>query len=381
MKSESEKLRELMRDYARAEDDGSGAAAGEHLRDEDFIRLTAIESTAEVRLSPEGNGDLSGDAARPDELAPLREHLVRCPVCLAEFKNFYDFFAPAETGETFADTSEIARAWQSFAPRIAGDKKRSKIWASPFPGERKFNFSAALGWSFAALLLVLTAIGFYIAQQTAFENSQLAARLENQKQTFEERLKTLEQSNRQLEQPDGGDTAVQEKTRLEAEKADLQKQIARLQIEIRRAEQPRRTTGSVTNGTPANPKDASAQNTDDVLVAVNTPIYDVFPADSVVRGGEQAENKFVIPNRAKNVVLILNAAGRAEFSVYRIEIVNASGKIVWRGGGLRKDGNGNFTLTLSKSVLKTGNYRLKLSGAEKSGAQPVAEYAVTVDFK
>lgn len=377
MKSETEKLRELLDDYVRAEN--GGAAIGEHLRDADFMRLINAEPTAETSAAANGNGESQAHSGDSSELAPLRAHLAECATCVEKFKDVYAFFAPAELIESIAGKNEIDSAWQSFAARISAAKRKPKFWSQLFPAQRKFNYAAALGWSFAALLSVLTGIGFYTARQAKNDNSQLAAQLENQKQTFEERLKTLEQSEQQSEQIDGeNDAAAQEKIQLEAEKGELQKEIAKLQTEIGRA---KRRTPTLGDTTPPNPKNDSAEKVDDSLVAVNTPIFDVFPADSAVRSGEQAKNNFVIPNAAKNVVLILNAAGRADFSVNQIALIDNSGKTIWRGGGLRKDAGGNFTVTVSKSILKAGDYRLKISGAGEPAAQTVAEYAITVEIK
>lgn len=197
----------------------------------------------------------------------------------------------------------------------------------------------------------------------------------HQKQTSEERLKTLAQSEQNSQ------IAGREKERLEAEKAELQKQIDRLQIEIARAKEQRQIFGDIAPP-PQNSPSALREKPDNSLVAVNTPIFDVFPADAVSRGGEQSQNKFTVPANAKNVVLILNAAGRADFPVYRVELFNDSGKTIWRGGGLRKDANGNFTLTVSGATLKAGNYRLKLFGKNGgAAAQTIAEYAVTIKTK
>ena len=118
-------------------------------------------------------------------------------------------------------------------------------------------------------------------------------------------------SERQPERTGGGDDLIeQEKLRLEAEKVEMQKQIARLQTEIAQAKQRQRQTIRNT-AAPQTPRTVPPETIDNSLVAVNTPIYDVFPADAVVRGGgENSQNNFVVPVGAKNVVLIPNAAGR-----------------------------------------------------------------------
>lgn len=373
MKSVNEKLREMLLDYSRAEK----SAGGEHLRDEDFIRLIESGLLAEVADSPKSNGRSSVNAEDSGEIAVFRNHLVGCNACLPQFKDFYAFFAPAETGETVTGKNEINAAWQVFAPRIVEKKQKSNFLSRLFPAERKTNYFAAFGWGLATVLLIMTAISFYALRQATNEKNQLAQQLENQKQTSEEKLKLLEASEQ-----NSSIVAGQEKERLEAEKAELQKQIGRMQTEIARVKEERLTFGDMTPPTQGDSPSELAEKPDNSLVAVNTPIYDVFPADSVVRGGEPSPNKLVVPAAAKNVVLILNAAGRADFPVYQAELVNNSGKTIWRGSGLRKDATGNFTLTLSSANLKAGNYRLKLSGKPSGGSlRNVAEYAMTIDIK
>lgn len=379
MKTDKENLREMLRGYDRAEQ-GGVARGGVHLQDEDFIRLIETKPLAGTSSPTENNGNLP---ALPDELAPLRAHLANCESCLAQFKDFYAFFAPAEKGEPAAGKSEIDVAWQSFAPRVAQKsetekKKKLKFLTWLFPVERKVNYAAAFGWGFAALLLIFTGISIFLAWQARNEKSELARELENQKRTFEERLKSLEESEQT-----SGERANQEKTRLEEEKDLLQKRVATLETEIERAKREPQAFGDVTPPARNPPVAASPSKSeaDNSLVAVNTPIYDVFPADSAVRGNSQSENKIVVPNAARSVVLILNAAGRADFPAYQAELANDSGKTIWRGGGLYKAAAGNFTLTLSRRALKAGNYRLRLSGRDKSNSQAIAEYGLTVEIK
>ena len=366
-----EKLRRLLQNYVSPET--GGAALGDHLRDEDFIRLIEHQPMETIDL-PEGNG--SSAAAIADEFVPLRLHLAGCDSCLDQFKDFYLFFAPAAKGEPLAGKKEIAAAWQSFAPRIAGQNQAPEVAAQPvpfwsrlFPAERNSNYFAAFGWAFAALLLLLSGFSIFVAWQARNEKTQLAGVIEEQKQTYEERLKTLAAAaqNRDLD--------AQEKTRLAEEKDELQKRIDLLQTDLERAKQ-----GTADRAKTTAPPVPNQPAPDNSLVAVNTPIYDVFPADSAVRsGGGQSPKKFVVPRAARNVVLILNAAGRADSPAYRAELISRDGKSIWRGGGLTKDSLGNFTITLSRAALKAGNYRLRLFA--QGSASPIAEYPIAIDIK
>lgn len=380
MKSEEENLRKLLVDFTRPEKNG---ASGGHLRDEDFIRLVKSDSPAEAEFTKNGN-DHSPE--RFDEFVSLRRHLADCDSCLAQFKDFYAFYAPPENGEPVAANSEIAAAWSGFATRIAGEnveKKSAKesLWARLFPAvEKKTNYFPALGWGLAALLLVSSAVSFFVAYNAKNQNSELVSQIENQKQSienqkqsYEEQLKTLEQSaqNRNSDE--------REKAAISAEKDELQKQIAKLQTELERARQPI-AAGDLTP--PKNPGAKVSPENDGSLIAVNTPIYDVFPADAAVRGGETVRNNLTVPKEAKSIVLILNAAGSAEFQTYRAEILSSSGASLWRGAGLKKDNLGNFTFTISRAALRNGDFRLKLYG--QNGAQPtqpLAEYSLAIAVK
>ena len=58
--------------------------------------------------------------------------------------------------------------------------------------------------------------------------------------------------------------------------------------------------------------------------------------------------------------------------------MDGHGRTIWRGEGLRQDSQGNFVLTLSRSFLSDGEYRLVLYQTGKSPLTRVAEYAVRV---
>jgi hypothetical protein len=372
MKSEEENLRKILLNYTREK---TADAPGKHLRDADFLRLFESTSPEKTDLFVKANGKPINSN---DSLALLRAHLAACNACLAEFKDFYAFYAPAGENEAVAGKAEINAAWQAFAPQIETQKasvveEKSDFWARMFPAERKIYFGT-MGWGFAALLLLASIVSIFVAYDAKNQNSQLAAQIENQKRISEERLKTLEQSAQ------NSNLAEQEKSSLTAEKDELQKQIAKLQTELERARQPIAARDLTP---PKNPGAISPPAADNSLIAANTPIYDVFPADSAVRsGGENVRNRLNIPKEAKSIVLILNAAGSAEFQKYRAEISGNSGAILWRGSGLKKDNLGNFTFTIARAALKPGNYRLKLYGQNSDQPlQIVTEYSLTISVK
>jgi hypothetical protein len=59
-----------------------------------------------------------------------------------------------------------------------------------------------------------------------------------------------------------------------------------------------------------------------------------------------------------------------------LEILDGDGRTMWRGEGLRQDPQGNFVLTLARSFLSDGDYRLVLYEKRSGQLARVAEYAV-----
>jgi putative zinc finger protein len=103
---------------------------------------------------------------------------------------------------------------------------------------------------------------------------------------------------------------------------------------------------------------------------VNAPVVDLLPA-SPLRGepGKGAEVKLEPASRF--FALILNPKGSPDYAGYRVEILDAGGRVVWSEDGLEKNPHGSFTLILSQRFLGPGAYRLRLYGLE-DGAGPRA---------
>jgi hypothetical protein len=109
----------------------------------------------------------------------------------------------------------------------------------------------------------------------------------------------------------------------------------------------------------------------------NVLLVDLFSTDWVQRsGGGNPFTDLVLPAGARNVVLILAGEGRSRTGEHVLEIVDRDGRTIWRGEGLRPDPQGNFVLTLGRSFLSDGDYRLVLSENRNGTLARVAEYAV-----
>jgi hypothetical protein len=113
---------------------------------------------------------------------------------------------------------------------------------------------------------------------------------------------------------------------------------------------------------------------------LNIPIYDIFSQESIRRSGDQSEvNRVAIPQTTKYFTLILNGEGQLTYPDYVIEIMDRKGQLVWRGEGLRRDSHGNVVMTLDKTFLGEGQYRLQLYGQRGGRTRRIAEYIVFIE--
>jgi hypothetical protein len=111
----------------------------------------------------------------------------------------------------------------------------------------------------------------------------------------------------------------------------------------------------------------------------NVLLFDLFSTDWVQRsGGGNAVTEIALPPEARNVVLILSGEGRSRKGEHALEIRDGEGRVIWRGENLRQDAQGNFVLTLGRSFLNDGEYRLVLYDRGSDPLTRVAEYVVRV---
>ena len=90
------------------------------------------------------------------------------------------------------------------------------------------------------------------------------------------------------------------------------------------------------------------------------PIFELMPADQVVRSGEGIR-ELVVPSSARLVALLLIAeTGSRPAS---LEIRTAGGKQVWSGSGLRPGPLGAYSIGVPAALLPEGRYELVLKPA------------------
>ena len=269
----------------------------------------------------------------------VQSHLVECAECLELFKDVRDFFEPHRENEQVI-SEDIRRERTAFWNRIKDEEKRED--RLPDGRRRGFWASPSASLALAAMLLVALGLGGWAIMQRRQRQQltrqlevaqQQAAQLQTEQQKLSERAKQLEQESLDL----------QERIRSGAPSRGPQR------VEVRKPE-------------------------------LNAPIYDLYARDFSQRSGNKSEvNRVKLPSMAKSMVLILNGAGLASSSSYEIEILNNNDQVIWRAKGLEKGHLGNFTLTIDRSFLGKGTYRLKLYGQAGQSPRPLAEYVMQIE--
>jgi Putative zinc-finger len=109
---------------------------------------------------------------------------------------------------------------------------------------------------------------------------------------------------------------------------------------------------------------------------VNAPVVDLYAG--TVRGETSAALPSIPPDMEVFTV-VLNPAGQRSHDEYRLEIASEGGAVVWSGAGLKPNSFGSLSLTLSRRLLKPGDYRFRLFGRTEGDEQRIEEYALRVE--
>ena len=268
----------------------------------------------------------------------VQAHLVDCDNCLEVFKDVRDFFETHREGDEVVAEGRFS-AWTAFWKKIR-EEENANIHHAVFVPRSRMNTSTAV--AIAAMLLVVLALGIWVIRQR------------RQEQKLAEQLERVRRENAELQ-------ANQEN--LTSRTKELEQQILQLQERAR------------VNDESVAPHSAGARKPE-----LNSPIYDLYARDFTQRSGGQSEvNRIKVPPSANSIILILNGEGLTPSSNYGVEIVNDLGKLIWRARGLRKGQLGNLTLTIDRSFLGPGTYRLKLYGQEGWSSKALAEYIMRIE--
>ena len=110
---------------------------------------------------------------------------------------------------------------------------------------------------------------------------------------------------------------------------------------------------------------------------LNAPVLDL--ASGTARGEGSPPPVATVPSGARLFTVILSPAGQRIYKEYRVEIVDAAGRVVWGDRGLTPNAYGSFSLTLPRSALGTGDFRVRLFGRTGNGEERIEEYALRVE--
>ncbi len=113
------------------------------------------------------------------------------------------------------------------------------------------------------------------------------------------------------------------------------------------------------------------------LPQLNPPSVDLSPR-GLLRAEPRDSPPVVLPEGSEMFVLTLNVADPEEYPGYRLQILAGDGEEVWVGDGLERTRFGNFRVVLTRHLLPSGDYRLKLFGLRDEEAALIGEFPVSV---
>jgi hypothetical protein len=106
----------------------------------------------------------------------------------------------------------------------------------------------------------------------------------------------------------------------------------------------------------------------------SVPLFEL--SSDPLRGGEKTLEVELAPGE-RSFVLLLRTTDPRKFPRYELEIARSGGAVVWRGD-LRRNELGPFILTLPRSLMGGGEYRLRLWGQGGNGREVLGEYVVRI---
>jgi hypothetical protein len=83
---------------------------------------------------------------------------------------------------------------------------------------------------------------------------------------------------------------------------------------------------------------------------LDAEVVDVFGEGTLTRGGGVGKNRLAV-RVGQAVTLILNGAGVPASEAYAVEIRGSQGSSLWKGSGLRRGAQGNFTILVTGALL------------------------------
>jgi len=90
---------------------------------------------------------------------------------------------------------------------------------------------------------------------------------------------------------------------------------------------------------------------------LNPPIIDLEAADASRAGARPAQPP--VPAGARQVVFVLNTSHRSPGAAFEVELVDAAGRVVWDGSGLKQSADGTLTLVVPRALAGSAS-RIRL---------------------
>jgi hypothetical protein len=326
------------------------------LTDEEMKQLYQQQTTRTVRRQTEClSAEMlmraaAGEISQP-ERERLADHLIACSDCAQEYR-LVESLKPWSEQVAALDgkpASEAAPAYES----------------EPLPVEQRVRQSHTGWWQWLAAIFTPARLSTAMAAGLLIISLSLVAWMVSRNQESRRLAERLNEQLAEREQAVAAATESLEETRRQLEETARRNQQYESQIaELRQ-----------------NVDELSRNNDELSRPHLNVAIADLDPRDSVRGSGASTPRTIEVSARASIFTLILNVEGQPSHPNYGLEILSQSGKLVWRGRGLKKSAYNTFTLALPRRLLPAGQYRFKLYGAGSGRTELVEEYAARIRYR
>ncbi|HEV7509045.1 MAG TPA: zf-HC2 domain-containing protein [Thermoanaerobaculia bacterium] len=109
----------------------------------------------------------------------------------------------------------------------------------------------------------------------------------------------------------------------------------------------------------------------------NAPVIDLYSGTSRSAGSPQPVA--IVPSDFRFFTVILHPPHSRSTNRYRVEIARAGGGSVWSRDGVAPDPLGPLPLTLTRSLIGPGEYRIRLFEETGNPKEPLVDYGLRVE--
>lgn len=125
-------------------------------------------------------------------------------------------------------------------------------------------------------------------------------------------------------------------------------------------------------------RDSTSSSRPDAVPQLYVPGINLFPRGFDRSASENARLR--LPAGIDLFTVTLNLLDEPTHDVYRLRILDASGREVWAGTGLQKTAIGNFSIALFRTLLPPGVYQLEVVGIDPGGhEEEVGTFALEIE--